>query len=293
MPELPEVERVRLSLLDHLIGRRIERVSIHRADVVDFGTLITRTTTTMQTALLGGLTIRELKRHGKQLAIVAGRDDDEAEARVICVHLGMTGAMVHEHGPVRDEGATPQAAKHIHLRWHLDTGSSVFFHDPRRFGGIWTFDHLSQLQSLRWASLGPDALLITPEQLHPALRQTDRHLKAALLDQSIVAGLGNIYVDELLFQIGLHPMSRASRVKMNDVQTMVAEMRDLLGRAIASGGSSLRNYVDGNGQAGGFQFNHLVYGRAGQSCHRCGVKLKSQVVGGRTTVFCGKCQKRA
>lgn len=289
MPELPEVERVRLSLIDHLIGRRIVDVSIHRAEIVDFGTVAARTKTAMKSALLRGLTIRKLMRHGKQLAILAG--DDETTARVMCIHLGMTGAVVHNS----DDSATPQAAgrdMHIHLRWHLDTGTSFYFHDPRRFGGVWTFENQHALATHRWSELGPDALIIAPDDLHSRLRNTDRHLKAALLDQSVVAGLGNIYVDELLFQIGLHPMTKASRVKMNDVHTMVTAMRDLLGRAIASGGSSLRNYIDGNGNAGGFQFNHLVYGHAGEPCRRCQAPLKSSIVGGRTTVYCRKCQKR-
>ena len=297
MPELPEVERVRLSLIDHLIGRQIVDVSIHRAEVVEFGNVAARTKAAMQTALLRGLTIGELKRHGKQLAIVAGEVNGvEAEARVMCIHLGMTGAVVHERVALdhSDDGATPQPAgdKHIHLRWHLDSGGSFYFHDPRRFGGVWTFAKQGDLLTQRWAALGPDALVIQPEDLHARLHETDRHLKAALLDQSVVAGLGNIYVDELLFQIGLHPMTRASRVKLNDVHRMVEAMRDLLGRAIASGGSSLRNYVDGNGNAGAFQFSHQVYGRAGQPCRRCEATLKSKTVGGRTTVFCARCQRK-
>jgi formamidopyrimidine-DNA glycosylase len=289
MPELPEVERVRLSLIDHLVGRRVVAVEIQRADVVELGTH--KAAGDLETALLRGLTIRSLERHGKQLAIAAGEAEKSSDSRegcrVICVHLGMTGSLTHHSHP------HPAAhSKHTHLAWRLDNGSRLLFDDPRRFGGVWPFPTFTDLRRQRWAVLGDDALLITGNRLHERLQSTRRGLKAALLDQSIVAGLGNIYVDELLFERRLHPMGRADGLKLNDVHALVAAMRLLLRRSIASGGSSLRDYVDGNGQPGAFQLSHRVYGRAGQSCLRCDRRLRSQTIAGRTTVWCPGCQKR-
>lgn len=283
MPELPEVERVRQSLAAHVIGRRVVKVSIRRAEVVDFGSLAARTAAAMQQALLVGRTITALERRGKQIAVLT--DGDSAPA--LCIHLGMTGSVIHQSLPL-----APADEKHAHLLWHLDSERVFFFHDPRRFGGIWCYPAFSELFNHRWRDLGEDALTITPQTLHEKLQRTDRHLKAVLLDQSILAGLGNIYVDELLFARGLHPMMRASRLKPEAVSELVITMRDLLHRAIHSGGSSLRNYVDANGQTGGFQFQHLVYGRGGKACLRCGAMLKTKIVAGRTTVFCAKCQRR-
>lgn len=283
MPELPEVERVRRSLAAHVIGRRIVRVEIRRADVVDFGSPRPRTAKAMRGALLEGRALTRLDRRGKQLAMVS---DDEASP-ALCIHLGMTGSVMHQSPPL-----PPASEKHTHIIWHLDNGRVVSFHDPRRFGGVWCFPNQATLVASRWKSLGEDALTVEPAALHAQLRCTTRGLKAALLDQSVVAGLGNIYVDELLFTCGLHPLRHAHRLKAEAVEQLVYAMRDLLQRALASGGSTLRNYVDADGQSGGFQFEHRVYGRKGRECCRCQATLKSRVIAGRTTVYCPTCQKR-
>jgi len=302
MPELPEVERVRLSLLDHLIGRRVAAVTVRRAEIVE---RVTGQDAPLAAALLVGQTIRAIIRHGKQLAIVASTGDGGQQIDIddddpaICVHLGMTGSLTYQTEP-----PAKADAKHTHLVWRLDSPSAgrpaggtnpaghLLFDDPRRFGGVWTFARFGDLKSLRWSALGHDALRITPGRLFERLRATQRGLKAVLLDQQVVAGLGNIYVDELLFEMGLHPMTPARRLPMNTVQQMVPRMRRLLRRAIASGGSSLRNYVDGNGAKGAFQLRHQVYGRGGEACLKCAGKLRTNAVAGRTTVWCGACQRR-
>ena len=279
MPELPEVERVRLSLEAALVGRRIETVTIRRADVVE----PCGSKKAMNAALLQGSPVGAVLRHGKQLAIVAEADDAD---RCVCVHLGMSGSLIITP-------SAPPAASHRHITWQLDNGSQLSFRDPRRFGGIWTFPSLDALKATRWSALGPDALLVEPDCLLAALRGTKRALKAALLDQQLIAGLGNIYVDELLFEQGLHPLMPARRLKLPQVESLVTAMRALLTRAIAGGGSSLRDYVDGNGNAGAFQLQHQVYGRGGQPCLRCDSPLHSKVIAGRTTVFCPSCQRRS
>lgn len=274
MPELPEVERVRLTLAQRLVGREVTAVELRRADVVRGGR--------EPADLLAEQRFAAVERLGKQLALVAG------SGRCVCVHLGMTGSL--RYTPPGD--ATP-IVPHVHVIWRLDDGGTLSFRDPRRFGGVWTFPDRDALLEHRWRSLGEDALRITPARLRRRLVATRRPLKAALLDQNLVAGLGNIYVDELLFACGLHPLTPANALPEQAERGLVGRMRRLLGRAIEAGGSSLRDYVDGNGTRGGFQDRHRVYGRAGLPCHTCGEPLASTLVAGRTTVWCTTCQPAA
>ena len=276
MPELPEVERVRRSLAAQVMGRAIRAVEVRRPGVVRGDR--------SDESLLRGQRISSIERLGKQLAI-RGKDC------CLCVHLGMTGSLCvtpRKAGPSRPRSSR----KHTHVTWHLDDGRSIEFHDPRRFGGIWTYPNRAALIADRWRHLGPDALLITPRELHAALRRTKRGIKAALLDQAVVAGLGNIYVDELLFGCSIHPLARASRLKLKHIEELVPRMRRLLDRAITAGGSSVRDYVDADGQTGSYQLSHQVYGRRGLPCRRCDKPLLHIRVGGRMTVFCRGCQER-
>ena len=166
------------------------------------------------------------------------------------------------------------------------------FTDPRRFGGLWTFAQLDVLIDQRWAALGPDALTVTPNELYRRLSATRRSLKAALLDQGLLAGLGNIYVDELLFGTRLHPLTPADTVDRSLAGSLVRRMRTLLTRAIERGGSSLRDYIDGQGERGTQQNHHRVYGRSGQRCYRrsCPAVICCDQVAGRTTAWCPGCQ---
>jgi formamidopyrimidine-DNA glycosylase len=269
MPELPEVETVRRTLADRLIGLTVERVTVRRADII----------TGSQRGLRRGGRIVELLRQGKQLAM---RFQD---GRCVCIHLGMSGSLIFHK-------KAGKAAKHEHIIWHLDKSSRLIFRDPRRFGGLWVFDSCEQLIAQRWSRLGTDALTITPAQLASALGRTRRAIKAALLDQTLIAGLGNIYVDEVLFACGIWPEHRADRLHRQQVQLIVRKTRTVLRHAIAKGGSTLRSYVDGEGKPGGFQSQHKVYGRADQPCATCATPLKSLQIAGRTTVACRVCQKQ-
>lgn len=278
MPELPEVETVRRTLGVRVVGRRVTDVDVQRPDVVRG-----------ERSLLRGQSIRGVIRHGKQLAIV-GEDQT-----CICIHLGMSGQLLclardAQRPPSSGTGPRKQVSDHVHVVWQLDDGSTLAFRDPRRFGGVWSFTSRRDLHETRWAKLGPDGLLITPGQLHAGLSRTQRALKAALLDQHLVAGLGNIYVDELLFAVGLHPRKLASEITKGESGRLVRALRRLLGRAIEAGGSTLRDYVDAEGQAGGYQTRHRVYGRGGQPCRRCRTLLETMALAGRTTVACRQCQ---
>lgn len=287
MPELPEVERVRRSLLPHLIGRRVARATLHRADICHSYQRtrqgISEKSTTPKD-LLQGDTVASLLRHGKQLAIIA------ASGRVITVHLGMSGQLLWK------SDAVDLPKGHIHAQWLITTAKGarhgrLFFRDPRRFGGLWTFDSLASLQEARWSSLGPDALDATGEDLHAALHASRRPIKAALLDQGVIAGVGNIYADEALYLAAIKPRRLASRVSPAEYSRLAEAIRTVLERSITSGGSTLRDYVDAEGRKGSAQDAHAVYGRAGKPCRQCARKLRQAQVGGRTTVWCPHCQK--
>ncbi len=276
MPELPEVEHLRQSLLNPLIGRRVTKATLHRRDVLRTSDG-RRSGRTAKADLLAGGVITALDRRGKQLAIVS-------DARILIVRLGMTGSLVH-----RAKGEPLPERDHVHAAWRLDDGSRLVFRDPRRFGGLWAVIDAVDLTE-RWRALGPDALTIPTAALHDALTRTTRPLKAALLDQGVLAGVGNIYADEALFGAGLHPLLPANEVSSGDARCLASEIRRILRAAVRRGGSTIRDYRDGSGQAGSFQDTHAVYGRAGLPCPRCCACLVGIRVAQRQTVFCPQCQ---
>lgn len=291
MPELPEVECVRLSLERLVVGRRIKAVRVRRADVI--------TGEADKGALLVGDKVSRVLRHGKQLAIVG------SGGGCVCVHLGMSGQFcvmgLEQADATLNERTTAgfgslqqlKPPAHTHVLWEFDDSLALRFTDPRRFGGLWTYASEDDLVDQRWSVLGHDALQITPGQLSNALAQTRRGLKAALLDQHLVAGLGNIYVDELLFNAKLHPLMPACELNHARVPGLVRQMKTLLAGAIQRGGSSLRDYVDGANQRGSQQTRHRVYGRGGQPCKRrgCSSTIHNEQVAGRTTAWCPSCQR--
>jgi formamidopyrimidine-DNA glycosylase len=200
---------------------------------------------------------------------------------LICVHLGMSGQLWF-----CPAGTRPARPDHIHCEWRLPGGRLVF-RDPRRFGGLWTYTSVEELTEQRWSRLGPDALTLDARTLRRRLGRTHRAIKGVLLDQSIVAGIGNIYADEILFAARLHP---ASRVPADRCRLLARSIRQVLSQAIAAGGSTIRDYMDGRGQPGSYVRQHKVYGRAGQPCRRCDTPLETRSLGQRTTVFCPGCQ---
>lgn len=283
MPELPEVENLRRSLMPLVLDQPI--VAVH-----DRFPGYTRHHPDAPPRALLQRPITALKRHGKQLALVTGPDQ---AGPCLLIHLGMSGRFTfHPHS--RRPGPHAGSPKtHDHLILELPTGR-LTLNDPRRFGGAWLYPSFTQLHTDRWAPLGPDALdLDQPPHLQGltrALKRTKRFLKAALLDQAVVAGLGNIYVDELLFRAGLSPILRAQRLTRLQTARLAELAPPLLHDAIAAGGSSLRDYTDARNRPGGFQLQHRVYGRAGQPCLTCGQLLAHGLVAARATVACPQCQ---
>lgn len=284
MPELPEVETLRRSLEPTLLGRTVASVRIIRRDIVAApgdppgGFARQRTPRTparlRKPHLLERDTIGELTRRGKQLAIVG------KTGRSVIVQLGMTGSLTHsaEHDP---------APPHTHVVWTLDDGSRLLFTDPRRFGLVRL---APEGPAPIWEHLGPDALALRAGDLHARAVRTHRAIKAALLDQRFVAGVGNIYADEALFASQIHPARPAHQMTDDDAKRLAAAIRRILRQAIARGGSTIRDYRDGSGNPGSFQRRHKVYGRADQPCTRCGGRLLGTQIAQRTTVFCSVCQ---
>lgn len=288
MPELPEVECVRRTLAAAITGARVDAAALYRIDFAQHVAAASvhasqaRSSTAAQ--LLQGQHIDKVIRHGKQIAIVG------SGGSVACLHLGMTGQVQVESAAV----PPPAPDTHEHCRWSLSNSDGrrmlMRFRDPRRFGGIWTLSSPAMLEALRWSMLGPDALDIDGTKLLEALRQTRRNIKCALLDQEIIAGVGNIYADEALFRAGIRPRRSASRLTPQQVDHLAQCIREVLAAAIESGGSTVRDYLDASGARGTFQSRHAVYGRAGQPCIACGSRLKKGVVSQRTTVWCSQCQ---
>ena len=274
MPELPEVETVRRGLAARLAGRRITHVTVRRPDLrrplpPDMGQALT------------GRTLQGFGRRGKYLLL---RLDG---GRVLIVHLGMSGRM--------SVGDAPSGGAHEHVVLHFDDGAVLSYEDHRRFGLMDLADagRLEEHDLLR--SMGPEPL--APDFDGPALAQRlhakDTPIKAALLDQRVVAGLGNIYVCEALFHAGLSPRRRAGSVQGRRADRLARAIRDVLEDAIAAGGSSLRDYVQASGELGYFQHRFAVYDRADLPCPGCdcGAAVRRIVQGGRSTFYCAKRQR--
>ena len=280
MPELPEVEHLRRSLEPRLLGAAVKIVRLRRRDV------LTRSKgahgRSAHADLLRGQQIQELRRHGKNLALIG------SSGGVVNIHLGMSGQL-----RVLKNGIASSRLDHVHCEWRLlspDGPCTLIFRDPRRFGGLWTFPTLERLYQERWNSLGPDALTICVESLTARLASTHRSIKAALLDQSILAGVGNIYADEALFAAGIRPSAITGKLGCAQIARLVKALNQVFQKALAAGGSTLRSYADADGRSGSFTAKHQVYGRGGLPCVRCGKMLRKTSVCQRTTVHCPSCQ---
>jgi len=280
MPELPEVESVRRTLVPAVLGRRVIAVRCFRRDFA--------TTCAGQPArrddLLFGTTVVAIERRGKLMWAVG------ENGRVIGLHLGMSGEMRIVPPERRPAAPFVGAKSHVHVAWKLDDGTRWLFRDPRRFGGVWCMRDRTEFHEAMLSRLGPDALEVTSEQLAAALSGSRRPIKAALLDQSVLAGVGNIYAVEALFECGIHPARIATEVSTKEAGALARAVRNILRRAIDAGGSTLRDYRDATGERGRAQAQHRAYGRAGLDCVRCGGTMLGTTLAQRTTTFCPKCQ---
>ncbi len=273
MPELPEVETVRLGLEGPLVGRHLARVEQRRADLrwplpSNFA------------ARLTGRRIERLDRRGK--FILAHLDDGQ----VWLIHLGMSGRF-------HLDGASRQAGRHDHIVVTTEDGVVVVYEDHRRFGIMDLFPEAELAGHRLLRELGPEPLSnrFDGPTLSARLAGKRTPIKAALLDQKVVAGLGNIYVSEALHRAGISPRRLASAVAGRRAERLVPAIREVLRAAIAAGGSSLRDYVQVSGELGYFQHSWQVYDRAGEACRTCGKPIRKIVQSGRASYFCGGCQR--
>jgi formamidopyrimidine-DNA glycosylase len=273
VPELPEVETVRRQLAPVLEGARIERASIADARLTrPFDPAIVA-------AELAGEQVVEVDRRGKYLIVRF------ASGRCLVVHLRMTGSF--RHAP---RGALAEDA-HARAVLFLDNGSDVMYRDVRRFG-TWDLIEAADLESYLGQRLGPEPLAarLTARSLASRLAGRRAPIKSALLDQRIVAGLGNIYVDEALWHARIHPLRLAGSLTDAEHQALLRSMRKALRLGIERQGATLRDYARPDGNSGSMQDEFRAYGRGGEPCARCRSPLVRVVVGGRSTTFCPRCQ---
>jgi formamidopyrimidine-DNA glycosylase len=262
MPELPEVETVVRSVRAHLVGNRIVAAEFTSRHVTpgNRGALAKR---------LAGRSIHSVTRRGKFIQIAL--DDG-----FLTVHLGMTGKLL-----IGGERET-----HTYGVFTLESGA-LLYHDPRQFGTI----EWSPKVHPRVARLGPEPLEISLEEFRARLKRKTK-MKSLLLNQTFLAGVGNIYADESLFAAGIHPLASAEKLTKARVEKLYAAIRGILAHSIELGGSSISDYVDADGKKGWFQVEHRVYGREGEPCALCGTPIKKTLVAQRGTHYCPKCQKR-
>jgi formamidopyrimidine-DNA glycosylase len=264
VPELPEVETVARSIAP-LVGRQIVAAEFRTTRVLRGGD------PDRMAARLQGLRIAGVKRYGKFILVsVEG-------GGYLMIHLGMTGRLLLG-------GA---AGKHTHAILTLDRGI-LLYDDSRQFGCL----EFSEEFPHRVARLGPEPLEVTYEDFAAALKRRKTRIKALLLNQTFLRGLGNIYADEALFRAGIHPMAVAARLRGDRPRRLFDAIGAVLTEAIAAGGSSISDYVDAEGRKGFFQMSHRVYQRTGEPCLTCGTPIRRLLVAQRSSHFCPKCQKR-
>ena len=275
MPELPEIESLRRSLRP-LVGGSITAVSVRRDDVVF---------PAGARPLRSGAAVTACHRHGKQLVLETDRHG------CLLVHLGMSGSL-------RLVGAREavETDRHMHVEWAFTLADRsrvrLIHRDPRRFGWLEMLPDMEHVRALWRRTLGPDALDLDPAAFGCMLARTARPVKAALLDQALVAGVGNIYADESLFRAGVHPFRRSDRLRPVEIGRLCRAVRSVLSKAVDLGGSTIRDHRTVDGGWGSYQRLHRVYGRGGQPCRRCRTVLVNRKLQQRSTVFCPACQPR-
>jgi formamidopyrimidine-DNA glycosylase len=272
MPELPEVETVVRDLRPRLLGRRIAAVEVGRR-------ALRRPWSRAWGPALAGRRVLDIRRRGKWILLALDRQQH------LIFHLGMTGQLtvVPSRSPVQD---------HTHLVFRLDRGSQQLrFRDVRRFGSVTLFPTPGDVERFfAGAALGPEPFDLDPRYWRERLAGTRRCLKAVLLDQRVVAGVGNIYADESLFEARLHPAQPGQVLQSRQALRLQKAIVAVLERAIARRGSSIRDYIGGSGLKGEFQEEFRVYGRTGLPCPRCAEPITCVRLAGRSTHFCEKCQ---
>jgi formamidopyrimidine-DNA glycosylase len=288
MPELPEVETVARGLQASVAGRRILSVTLRKADFVDDPALLERE--------LPGRQIARIGRYGKfmllQLANASPSPqsveppqklDTQSFQEALLVHLGMTGNLA-------PYAAAEPLEKHTHITFVLDDGRELRYTDARRFGRMAYLSGETLAAELK--RFGADPLEVSREDFFALVHGSKARIKALLLDQTVLRGVGNIYADESLWRAKIHPATPGERLTPQQAETLRKALKDILLRAIAKKGSSISDFVDTNGRSGSYQNYHRVYGQEGKPCHRCSTPIRRIIVAGRSSHFCPACQPK-
>jgi formamidopyrimidine-DNA glycosylase len=271
VPELPEVETIRLDLLPHVVGRRFTAVEV----LPGAEKVVALPSPAEFRRALPGLRIEGIERRGKYLLFPL------SDGRNLIVHLRMTGALIHR-------SADSAADRYLRVRLALDDKTELRYTDVRKLGMMW----LVVDPTLVVGKLGPDALeALLPTTLRSLLDGRRAPIKVALMDQTRLAGLGNIYADEALFLAGVHPRRPAGSLTAKEIGRLHSAVGEVLQEAMGHRGSSFRDYVDAKGQEGEHQLHVRVYRRSGKPCYVCGAAIERIKLGGRSTHFCPHCQR--
>ena len=275
MPELPEVETLARGLQGSVAGRRILSVTLRKTDFIDDPVAIERE--------LPGRQIARVERFGKFMLLqLVRRVAADAVQEALLVHLGMTGNLAPHF-------AGQPLAKHTHVTLVLDDGRELRYIDPRRFGRMaYLAGEALTAELLRF---GAEPLLVAAEEFSRRIQGSRARIKALLLDQRVLRGVGNIYADESLWSARIHPARSGASLKSAELEILRKALQKILRKAIQMRGSSISDFVDAEGIAGDYQQHHKAYGREGEKCFRCGAKIKRIIVAGRSTHFCPVCQR--
>ena len=273
VPELPEVETVVRGLQAVLPGRRVVGVRLGKTDFIEDPSALEQR--------LPKSRIASVRRYGKFIILDLESANEDPPRFSLLIHLGMTGQMV----TCSPEVPSPL---HTHLFFALDDGRELRYTDIRRFGSIRILTDVARKVVL--GSLGVDPLEATQEEFVAKLHSRRARIKALLLDQHVLRGIGNIYTDESLWRARIHPARLGANLKDQELSRLYHAVRDVLTEAIRLRGSSISDYVDSAGRPGGYQQRHRVYQREGKGCFRCGKPIHRAIVNGRSSYFCPSCQ---
>jgi formamidopyrimidine-DNA glycosylase len=285
MPELPEVETIAAGLRRTIVGKKVKTIQAVFPHIVKQNFNVFKKAVTQKK-------IRRVRRKGKYLLIDLSGD------KTILIHLGMTGnLLLRFRRPSSTDRCQPHAKKsnrkdkHDHLIFcFLGSNARLCYNDQRKFGRIKVFDTDNENQVPELKKLGSDAIDVTPAEFIELFKKRKGRIKSALLNQHIVAGLGNIYADESLFEARINPAQKIDRLSKTKLVQLHQAVNKILRKAIKAGGSSIDNYLNVDGNMGRFQLQHKVYGREGERCKRCGSKIKRIKINQRSSYFCPKCQ---
>ena len=274
MPELPEVETVRKTLKLLVLHKEIANITVYWPKIIKNPVEVEQFIDALK-----GETIIDVGRRGKFLIIYT-------EQFALVSHLRMEG----KYGLYPKEEPFD---KHTHVIFHFTDGTELRYRDVRKFGTMHLYKKGEEFIQPPLLELGPEPFSeeFTKEYLAEKLKKTNRRIKTALLDQKLFVGLGNIYVDEALFRSGIHPERIASSLNPDEISVLHEQIVATLSEAVKKGGSTIRSYVNSQGQIGMFQLDLYAYGRKGEACKKCGTPLEKTTVGGRGTHYCPNCQR--